>query len=300
MYSSKEVAKFAGEAQTLERVKMETQSRFDHSYVYKWNTPIGVGSQGIVRLCQDKRSGELMACKTVSFSKCDSTNAHLRQEVAMHRKCSSHPFVVTLHEAFETKKEMHIVMEYCKGGTLTELIGQYPDGLRLDLAQHLMKQLAQVLAYIHHDKGIIHRDIKTENILLSDDRTSMRLTDFGMATEIRSQEDGESEGETSHCCGTRGYIAPEVLRREAARPANDIWSAGVVLFLMLTGDWPFDLDKPDEEIATTDCSKDIEFWNKNLPNDAMHLVLRMLEFDPETRICATEILEHPWLTQVSR
>lgn len=299
MYSFKEAAKFAGKAQTLKRVKMETESTFDHSYVYKWNTPIGVGWQGTVRLCQDKRSGKLMACKTVNLSECNS--AHLRQEVAMHQKCSSHPFVVTLHEAFETDQEMRIVMEYCKGGTLTELINEYPDGLRLDLAQHLMKQLAQVMAYIHRDKGVIHRDIKTENILLSDDKTSIRLTDFGMATEIQPQEEhGRLDGVMRYCCGTPGYIAPEVLRCEAARPANDIWSLGVVLFLMLTGDWPFDLDKLDEEIATIDCSGDIEFWNKNLPKDAMHLVLRMLDFNPETRICATEILEHPWLTQVSR
>ena len=237
-----------------------------------------------------KVTGEAVVCKVVT-----SNILHeARQEVAIHRKCSSHPLVVTFLDAMEFNDAMYIVMEHCAGGTLYDLIGGcygHPQEGTSSMPRELvMKQLAQVMTYIH-GKGVVHRDIKGDNVMMMSDRRSIRLVDFGLAEETDPGCQDSAEGATMirrYCAGTSGFIAPEALRNEDAGTAVDVWSAGVLLYLMLTGKMPF-RNLQSKDLARRDCLKEVDFSHRNLTEQAKDLVLRMLDFNPGTRIGAPEI-----------
>ena len=126
-------------------------------------------------------TGEAVVCKMVTSNILNEA----RQEVAIHQKCSSHPLVVTFLDAMEFDDTMFMVMEHCVGGTLHDLIvesyGHPQEGTSAmphELAAHVMKQVAQVMTYIHRT-GVVHRDIKGDNVMMMSDRRSFRLVDFG-------------------------------------------------------------------------------------------------------------------------
>uniref|UniRef100_A0A8C9ULA4 non-specific serine/threonine protein kinase n=1 Tax=Spermophilus dauricus TaxID=99837 RepID=A0A8C9ULA4_SPEDA len=193
------------------------------------------GNFGTVRLARHILTGAEVAVKTVGKGELDP--AFLQAEVAI-MKAVEHPSVVQLFQVVETADRVYLIMEYAGWGQLLQYI---PEGVGLpeQEAQGLFEQVASALRACHA-QGIAHRDVKAENILL-DARGLVKLCDFGLGCQFR-------RGELLHTvCGTATYWAPELfLDQPYHGPAVDVWSLGVVLYLMLTGHLPFEGDTLEE------------------------------------------------------
>jgi hypothetical protein len=167
-------------------------------FVVMDGTLLGKGSYGSVRLCSNKGTGHLMACKTIDKVKMENSYYDLqdrqacmiRREVKMHQLCLDHPNVVQMLGLFEDDAAVHILMEYCDAGCLSEILRRYPRGLPVNTAAVGMKQLAEALCWIH-GKNIVHRDIKPENILVAAHGrrvARLKVGDFGFACQLKPEQ----------------------------------------------------------------------------------------------------------------
>ncbi|GJP33213.1 hypothetical protein CLOM_g17769 [Closterium sp. NIES-68] len=253
---------------------------------------IGEGRFGSIRTCLERATGHVYACKTIS-KKTIETNEDaddVRREVTFLAMLRGHPSVITLQEVFEDDKAIHLVMELCAGGDLFDRIkscGQIPEA---DAAL-VLKQLLESLLHCR-SLGIQHRDIKPENILLCSpsENGPIKLIDFGVATVLK---DGEMCREMA---GTPEYMAPEVLD-ECYNYEADVWSAGVSLYVMLSGVPPFwESSNRTLEEAIRKKKVVFKYWKwASVSEEAKELITRMLEKDPLDRITAREVLAHPWV-----
>ena len=158
---------------------------------------LGKGSYGSVRLCRNKSTGHLMACKTIdkvnmknSYDLHDRQACMIRREVKMHQLCSDHPNVVQTLGLFEDDAAVHILLEYCDAGCLSEILRRYPRGFPVNTAAVGMKQLADALCWIH-GRNIVHRDIKPENILVAAHGSRvarLKVGDFGFACQLKPEQ----------------------------------------------------------------------------------------------------------------
>jgi serine/threonine-protein kinase Chk1 len=214
----------------------------------------------------------------------------VKKEICVH-KLLKHRNVVQCYGSRSEGQRQYIFLEYCSGGELFDRIE--PDaGMPEWKAQMYFKQLVTGLDYLHR-KGVTHRDIKPENLLLDDNET-LKISDFGLATVFRHQG---RERLLDRRCGTMPYIAPEILMKSQynAEPA-DIWSCGVVLVAMLTGELPWDKPTPDQKEYTNwkDLKYSIDPWKKidNLPLSLLRKVLMPL---PSKRYNLGQIQNHIWV-----
>ncbi|XP_015331696.1 serine/threonine-protein kinase MARK2-like, partial [Marmota marmota marmota] len=243
---------------------------------------IGQGSFGTVRLARHILTGAEVAMKTVRKGQLDP--AFLQAEVAI-MKAVDHPSVVQLFQVVETADHVYLVMEYAGWGQLLQYI---PEGVGLpeQEAQGLFEQMASALRTCHA-KGIVHRDVKAENILL-DSRGRIKLCDFGVSGQFR-------RGELLHTvCGTITYWAPEMFLPGAySGPPVDVWSLGVVLYLMLTGHLPFEGDT-FEELKDQVLHRS---WvlPAHLSFNTQDLVADMLTVDTMDRPSMAQVATHEWL-----
>ena len=170
--------------------------RFMEDFVVMDGTFLGQGSYGSVRLCSNKSTGHLMACKTIDKvgggkNVTEQQACMIRREVKMHQLCSDHPNVVQMLGLFEDDAAVHILMEYCDAGCLSEILQQsFPQGIfSVKAAAVGMKELAEALCWIH-GKNIVHRDIKPENILVAAKGRSvvrLKVADFGIALQLKPE-----------------------------------------------------------------------------------------------------------------
>ncbi|CAI5936427.1 unnamed protein product [Closterium sp. NIES-64] len=233
-----------------------------------------------------------IACKTISKAAmiCEAECDEVRREVQMMQRARGHPRIVSMHEALEDARAVHIIMELCHGGELFHRIvtrQRYSEPAAASVA----RQLASALAFLHA-RGVAHRDVKPENILLCSraDDTSIKLTDFGAAALLLPGT------QCTERVGSPYYLAPEVLSEQYGLQA-DVWSAGVVLFVLLSGSPPFSGRSNDEIFQAVRC-KEIDLASKPWPSiseGAKDVVRRMLTRDPEARITMKEVLDHPWI-----
>ncbi|XP_071465372.1 sperm motility kinase Z-like [Marmota flaviventris] len=243
---------------------------------------IGQGSFGTVRLARHILTGAEVAMKTVRKGQLDP--AFLQAEVAI-MKAVDHPSVVQLFQVVETADCVYLVMEYAGWGQLLQYI---PEGVGLpeQEARGLFEQMASALRMCHA-KGIVHRDVNAENILL-DAQGRIKLCDFGVSGQFR-------RGELLHTvCGTITYWAPEMFLPGAySGPPVDVWSLGVVLYLMLTGHLPFKGDT-FEELRDQVLHRS---WvlPAHLSFNAQELVADMLTVDTMDRPSMAQVATHEWL-----
>ncbi|XP_077245694.1 phosphoenolpyruvate carboxylase-related kinase 1 isoform X2 [Tasmannia lanceolata] len=205
-------------------------------------------------------------------------------------RLSGHPNVVDLKAVYEEENYVHLVMELCAGGELfhrLEKHGRFPESEARILFKHLM----EVVMYCH-DKGIVHRDLKPENILLATKSLSspIKLADFGLATYIKP-------GQSLHgTVGSPFYIAPEVLAG-GYNQAADVWSSGVILYILLSGMPPF-WGKTKSRIFDAVRVADLRFppnqWDR-VSASAKDLIAGMLCTDPAKRLTAAQVLDHEWI-----
>ena len=210
------------------------------SDVYRLGKVIGTGSYGEVRVCFHRESNTKRAVKIIrkDLLTSESLRASLEKEISILRSLD-HPNIIRIYEFFEEVKRLYIVMEHCGGGELfAEIVKR--KYLSETHAAHIMQQLLSTLDYLHTRK-IIHRDLKPENILLEErhDLMNIKIIDFGAATVYQ-------ERPIIGVVGTMFYIAPEVFHGNYDY-ACDVWSCGVILYILLAGYPPFD-GKSDEEI----------------------------------------------------
>ncbi|KND91334.1 Serine/threonine-protein kinase chk1 [Tolypocladium ophioglossoides CBS 100239] len=229
----------------------------------------------------------------------------LAMEVSLHSHIGQHPNVIEWFASGEDPVWRWIAMEYAEGGDLFDKI-EADVGVRQDIAQLYFAQLVSGVSFMH-SKGVAHRDLKPENILLSQDG-SLKLADFGMATMFEYKGQRKT---SSTLCGSPPYIAPEILacaRADKKSPAAgkyspdlvDLWSCGVILFVLLVGNTPWDEPSPsswefNEYMRTSGHSTDA-LW-KRVPPEALSLLRGMMSVDPEKRFSFPKVRQHPWYTR---
>ena len=220
----------------------------------------------------------------------DSEKEMLRSEVAI-MKLLNHPNVVEMKEVFEDKNKMYVVMELVEGGELFDRI-RSKKVFSEYVAFHITRQLLEVVKYLH-EVGIVHRDIKPENILLSDDSEipTIKLADFGLSQLVGPND------QLRVPCGTLAYVAPEVLMQRPYGKAVDMWSAGVVTYLMLRGRLPFDSKDKDVIIEKTIEAKiDLSgpHWSR-CTNFSKDFLSHLLTKEPADRLTSQQALDHSWI-----
>ncbi|KAJ6821853.1 calcium-dependent protein kinase 19 [Iris pallida] len=263
---------------------------------YVLGDQLGCGQFGVIRICNDTVTGETLACKSIAKDRLVSPEdvCSVKLEIEVMARLSGHPNIVDLKAVYEEEECVHLVMELCAGGELfhqLEKHGQFPEPDAAVLFRHLM----EVVLYCH-DNGIVHRDLKPENILLANKSSSspIKLADFGLATYIKP---GQSLNGT---VGSPFYIAPEVLAG-GYNEAADVWSAGVILYILLSGMPPF-WGKTKSRIFESVRSAELQFlsdpWD-GVSQSAKELVTGMLCRDPAQRLTAKQVLEHSWIESFS-
>ncbi|KAJ4955419.1 hypothetical protein NE237_012202 [Protea cynaroides] len=269
----------------------------DISARYRFGKELGRGEFGITYMCENIVTGENLACKSISKSKLrtEIDIKDVRREVEIMRHLPEHPNIVRLKETYEDKEAVHLVMELCEGGELFDRIvarGHYTERA----AAIVTKTIVEVIQ-VCHEHGVMHRDLKPENFLFANrnEASPLKAIDFGLSVFF---EPGQRFREI---VGSPFYMAPEVLKRNYG-PQVDIWSAGVILYILLCGVPPF-WAETEEGIAqaivhsTIDCEK--EPWPK-VSADAKDLVRSMLDPNPYSRLMAEEVLAHPWLQNTEK
>ncbi|KAL1154136.1 hypothetical protein V6Z11_A09G221100 [Gossypium hirsutum] len=238
---------------------------------------LGWGQFGVIRVCSDKLTGQVLACKSIAKDRLVTLDdfCSIKLEIEIMTKLSGHPNVVDLKAVYEDEDFVHL-----KYGRFSE-----------SEARVLFKHLMQVVKYCH-DNGIVHRDLKPENILLATKSSSspIKLADFGLATYIK-------QGENLHgTVGSPFYIAPEVLTG-GYDEAADVWSAGVILYILLSGMPPFGgktKSKIFDAVRAAELRFPIDPWD-HISLSARDLVTGMLCVDPSKRLTSAQVLEHPWV-----
>ena len=250
---------------------------------------LGRGRFSVVHECVNKKTREHLAVKIIDKNTVKpDEKALLRTEIAV-LKLMHHPHIIRMDGLYETKDKVYIVMEMLKGGELFERIVGRPRFSECDTAK-LLRPLLESVAYMH-DLGIVHRDIKPENILCGENLESVKIADFGLSKMIMPNE------KMVQACGTLSYVAPEVLTNQGYGKEADMWSVGVIMFLLLCGKLPFDGGDASEIIKKTiqgDLKVSPAIWNK-LSDEAKSLLTSLLNKSCKRRITARHALKHPFL-----
>lgn len=209
-----------------------------------------------------------------------------------------HKNIIQVYETFESEQYLLIIMEYISCGDLLSYVRKR-SRISENVAKFIFKQIIEGIHFIH-SKNIVHRDIKLDNILI-DINNTIKICDFGVSKSVRKGEIIYDQ------CGTPAYIAPEILRNTGYDGFGvDIWSAGVVLYTMLTGTVPFKANhlKDLHKLILKAQYMSIEDFNSNnisqginitVSSEASNLIKGMLEVDPKKRLTSEQILNHPWI-----
>lgn len=283
---------------------------------------LGWGQFGVIRACSDKFTGEVLACKSIAKDRLVTVDdvRSVKLEIEIMTRLSAHPNVVNLKAVYEEENYVHLLMELCAGGELfhrLEKQGRFSEHHARVIFRHLM----EVVKFCH-ENGVVHRDLKPENILLATTSSSspIKLADFGLATYCRpgnsivsffpllryvlklslsskcqllqSLKRSVSTGQKLHgTVGSPFYIAPEVLSG-GYNQAADVWSAGVILYILLSAMPPF-WGKTKSRIFDAVRTADLRFpsdpWDR-ISGPAKDLITGMLRVDPSKRLTAEQVL----------
>ena len=279
-------------------------STFEDKYTI--GEELGKGAYAVVYKCTHKQRGDVWAVKIIDKTKAGPKDiSDVLHEVNMMKTIGVHPNVVRLLEFFDTPNRMYLVLELLEGGMLFDRIvvmKHYSEAC----AARLIKNFLMALEHIH-SKGIIHRDLKPENLLLkrknqTSEEDISHLTDFCVADFGLS---GKSPGQT--CCGSPSYIAPEVInvgylrtQKEPYDTKADIWSVGVIAYILLSGKMPFhgrNFKETFAKIVKGQWAFVGEIFEQ-VSENGKAFVRAMLQMDPKLRPTATQALQLPWLCQV--
>lgn len=263
---------------------------------YTFDHVLGEGAFAQVRLGQDLENGENVAIKIINKQAYDSREMQfIMREVKIMMQIN-HAHIINTYDIFDSMKQLFLVIEYMQGGELFDFIADQ-DHLSEQDASHVMRDIITGVDYLH-DKGIVHCDIKPENILCKSKKwpLQVKLCDFGLAN-FYDRDSYNSNSTMTAMIGTPGYVAPEVIKREPYGPPVDMWACGVVLYVMLSGKMPF-YGKDDVQCLRRTAAGQFAFPDRewaSVSEDAKSLVKALLQIRPETRLTAKAALQHKWL-----
>ncbi|GMI67781.1 calcium-dependent protein kinase 2 [Hibiscus trionum] len=267
----------------------QTPSLAEH---YSLGKKLGQGQFGTTYLCTHKPTGQQYACKSIPKRKliCQEDYDDVWREIQIMHHLSEQPHVVRIKGTYEDQVSVHLVMELCEGGELFDRIvkkGHYSERE----AAKLIKTIVGVVEACH-SLGVMHRDLKPENFLFDtvEEDAALKATDFGLSVFYKP---GES---FSDVVGSPYYVAPEVLRKHYG-PESDVWSAGVILYILLSGVPPF-WAETEMGIFRQILQGKIDFDSPPWPgisDSAKDLIRKMLDRNPKRRLTAHQVLCHPWI-----
>ncbi|KAJ6819722.1 calcium-dependent protein kinase 2-like [Iris pallida] len=262
--------------------------------VYTLGKELGRGQFGVTYLCTENSTGLQYACKSISKRKLHNKNDRedVKKEIQIMQHLTGQANIVEFKGVYEDKNSVHLVMELCAGGELFDRIiakGHYTEKAAAGICRAIVN-----VVNICNFMGVMHRDLKPENFLLAtkDEGAMLKATDFGLSVFI---EEGKVYREI---VGSAYYVAPEVLKRKYGKEI-DVWSAGVILYILLSGVPPF-WAETEKGIFDAILEGEIDFESSPWPSiseSAKDLVRRMLTQDPKKRITSAQVLEHPWIKE---
>jgi len=281
--------------ESMELDKMEdefNEGKTNVRDIYDFGDELGRGAFAVVRIATHKKSKRKYAVKIIDKKNLGDSHAiSLKREIEIMHQVS-HPNIIRLRQVFENeKKYVYLVMELVTGGELFDRIVEKENYSERDAAI-LIKKMVDALKYLH-TKGIAHRDLKPENILLAhvSSDTDVKLADFGLSRMI----DESTMMKTA--CGTPTYVAPEVLQATGYGTEVDMWSIGVITYILLSGFPPFYGDTvPEifEAIMSGTFDYPEESFDK-ISKEAKDFINNLLKTDAKQRLSAEAALKHPWL-----
>jgi 5'-AMP-activated protein kinase catalytic alpha subunit len=254
---------------------------------YELGRLLGQGTFGKVYYGRSTITNQSVAIKMIDKDKVIKNDQadSIKREISIMRLVK-HPNIIQLFEVMATKSKIYFVIEYAKGGELFKKVAK--GKLKEDIAHKYFKQLISAVDYCH-SRGVYHRDIKPENILL-DENENLKISDFGLSALAESKR---QDGLLHTTCGTPAYVAPEVIKRKGYDGSKaDIWSCGVVLFVLLAGYVPFnDSNLMDMYRKISNADFKCPNW---FPRNVRKLLCKMLDPNPDTRICIDNIKQCSW------
>ncbi|XP_075654595.1 CDPK-related kinase 5 [Castanea sativa] len=263
---------------------------------YELGDEVGRGHFGYTCSAKFKKGelkGQQVAVKVIPKAKMTTAIAieDVRREVKMLRALTGHNNLIQFYDAYEDHDNVYIVMELCEGGELLDRIlsrgGKYTE----DDAKVVMIQILNVVAFCHL-QGVVHRDLKPENFLFKskDENSQLKAIDFGLSDFVKPDQ------KLNDIVGSAYYVAPEVLHRSYSTEA-DVWSIGVIAYILLCGSRPF-WSRTESGIFRTVLKADPSFDEPPWPSlsaEAKDFVKRLLNKDPRKRMTAAQALCHPWI-----
>lgn len=258
--------------------------------LYTLDEKIQLGRCCVVWSGKSKETDKTYAIKVVDRTKMDpAEDETVLNEVSL-MKSLRHPNVVKLFDFFETPERFYIIMQKCSGDVLDRVVSlkRYTEKEARQLSAGLIKGVNYI-----HDRKIAHRDLKPQNLLLenSDDNTSVKICDFGFAKRVHVPQS------LTTLCGSKHYVAPELLKNHPYDESADMWSVGVIIYFLLAGHLPFNAnDQQDlfQLIRLGKFSFESKYW-AGISDEAMDLIEKLLEVDPASRATASEALESEWI-----
>jgi serine/threonine protein kinase len=292
-------------SRTIRRMDLtSTKAPLESKYIWHKNKVLGEGAYGSVYLATSKLTKEKVALKQIYKKHTNSVSFQQEMRAMLYiQSKGGHPHLCSLHEHFDATDSYYVILDYIGGGEMFDHLisnGAYSE---FD-ASRLVREVASALNFLH-GIGMTHSDLKPENILLTTSRRGdavVKLADFGCARFLEHAT-GE-EYEPTYGAPTPAYCPPEsILKTHPIQPSADMWGLGVILFIMLTGAHPYDLrgEATDEEIEERIKDQNYKLPLKNqkvtghLSASAKDLITKLMERDPEKRLTALQMLQHPWV-----
>ncbi|MBA0607236.1 hypothetical protein Godav_019572 [Gossypium davidsonii] len=259
---------------------------------YNLGRKLGQGQFGTTFLCIEKGTGKEYACKSIAKRKLTTTEDvdDVKREIQIMHHLAGHPNVISIKGSYEDNMAVHVVMQLCAGGELFDRIvkrGHYSERKAAEIARIIVAVVEAC-----HSMGVMHRDLKPENFLFvnNEEDSPLKAIDFGLSIFFKPGDI------LNDVVGSPYYVAPEVLRKHYG-PEADVWSAGVITYILLSGVPPF-WGETEQEIFNEVLNGELDFSSDPWPNiseSAKDLVTKMLDRDTKRRIKAHEVLRHPWV-----
>ncbi|XP_050091002.1 calcium/calmodulin-dependent protein kinase type 1 [Anopheles aquasalis] len=291
----------------------EKQPSIDEKYVIK--ELLGTGAFSEVRLCEHRETAQQYAVKIIDKKALKGKEDSLENEIRVLKRFSArrsdgtgvgigplpgqtdkpprfaHPNIVQLLETFEDKSKVYLIMELVTGGELFDRIVEKGSYTERD-ASNLIRQVLEAVDYMH-EQGVVHRDLKPENLLYYSpaEDSKIMISDFGLSKM-------EDSGFMATACGTPGYVAPEVLAQKPYGKAVDVWSIGVISYILLCGYPPF-YDENDANLFAQILKGEFEFdspyWDE-ISDSAKDFIRQLMCVNVERRFTCKQALAHPWIS----
>ena len=260
--------------------------------IYEVKEKLGNGKFGLVKLGINKQTKEKVAIKIMNKKKMDTSDIELmRTEIEILKICQ-HPNIIRLYDIFENIDYIYIIMEYCPGGDLFSYLEKRKFHIPEERAAVIMNKMCEAVFYFQSYFGVIHRDLKPENVLMTSegDDGDIRILDFGLSKISTPNE------KCIEPYGTLTYCAPEIILDEPYNKEVDMWSLGVMTYLMVSGRLPFnaeDENKIARQIAFSEPDFENDCWKK-ISKECVKFIKRLLEKDPKRRMVIADALKHEW------